>query len=430
MPSLLHLLLGVIWIVFFYHAGQIKQDDFHGILCWATPVFIIYAYIISRQNVSLIWWMTMALMVRLISVFHFPLLSDDIYRFYFDGNMIWQGINPYGLIPSEHPGLVNKIQEPFLLNKMNSPDYYTVYPPLAQYTFALAAWTGSLIKAKITMALMMTIMEGISMLYLYRLLKKILWPPAALLWYYLNPLVIIEGMGNVHFDVFVAASLVLMLYFLFEKSYLKAGIWWAVGIGFKLTPILLFPLLFKFFNPGPRKTFLIAAGVTLTFLFLPFMITPGFFTVLKSINLYFQTFEFNGGVYYVLRELGQLLSGYNLIFYIGPILALTTIALIVTFSKRIEKGNVIQFSLLASLSWLIYLCLSTTVHPWYLIPVLIMTIFTRWVLVTTWSFLILFSYIHYDPDYYVYEPLIICLEYGIILLLFFFQKNYFKRKLV
>ena len=427
-PSPLHLIVGVFWIYLFYQWGQVTQDHFLGILAWATPLFIIYGYILSSEKVSLVWWMTMAIGARFIIAFNFPLLSDDIYRFYFDGNMILQGINPYGLIPAQHPELFLKIPEPLLLNKMNSADYYTVYPPLAQTVFALAAWTGSIVKAKITMALLMISLEGIAMVFLYSMLKKLKMPPTNMFWYYMNPLVIMEGMGNVHFDIFVATSLVMMIYFLFEKSYVKAGVWWAVGIGFKLTPLLLLPLLFAFFNRDSRKIFFGVAGFTLLILFLPFMIAPGFFTIFKSINLYFQSFEFNAGIYYGLRQLGILISGYNLIFYLGPLLALTTLAILFKISKQIVKGHLNQFSMLASLSWLSYLWFSTTVHPWYLIPPLIMTVFVRQLLLPVWSFLALFSYIHYDPELSVYEPVILCVEYAVVFLLFFYNHRFWISK--
>ena len=53
-----------------------------------------------------------------------------------------------------------------------------------------------------------------------------------------------------------------------------------------------------------------------------------------SLNLYFQKFEFNAGVYYVLRWIGFQYKGYNLIQVIGPLLALCTFLGIVALAFK------------------------------------------------------------------------------------------------
>ena len=65
----------------------------------------------------------------------------------------------------------------------------------------------------------------------------------------------------------------------------------------------------------------------------------GFF---QSIDLYYRKFEFNAGLYYLLRFVGQWATGYNLIRWLGPglaLLALSTILyLSINVNKWLEKG--------------------------------------------------------------------------------------------
>ena len=64
-------------------------------------------------------------MIRLMLLFSFPNLSDDIFRFIWDGRMCSLGINPYGYLPSEivdnHAALGAE-----LYSELNSPNYFTI----------------------------------------------------------------------------------------------------------------------------------------------------------------------------------------------------------------------------------------------------------------------------------------------------------------
>ncbi len=85
-----------------------------------------------------------AVLARLALIPMLPNLSDDIYRFVWDGRLLYQGYDPFAYLPSEiMQGVGNVIAtgiDQELYNQLNSPDYYTIYPPVNQAVFALAAW--------------------------------------------------------------------------------------------------------------------------------------------------------------------------------------------------------------------------------------------------------------------------------------------------
>ena len=66
--------------------------------------------------------------LRIALVFVEPQLSEDIYRFIWDGRIYAQGIHPLEYTPSQ---LINQSEYADLLDKtlydaLNSPDYFTI----------------------------------------------------------------------------------------------------------------------------------------------------------------------------------------------------------------------------------------------------------------------------------------------------------------
>ena len=87
---------------------------------------------------------------RFVLLFSMPQLSDDYYRFVWDGNLVLEGQNPYEKLPSacnyEDFNNWDYIETEVYLgtqkefpNGMNSKKYYSVYPPVNQVIFALSS---------------------------------------------------------------------------------------------------------------------------------------------------------------------------------------------------------------------------------------------------------------------------------------------------
>lgn len=69
-----------------------------------------------------------------------PVLSDDVYRYAFDGGNLAHGINPYTVRPRDRlddPAFAQRWPgEAELLPRMNNPDMTTIYLPTSQWVFA------------------------------------------------------------------------------------------------------------------------------------------------------------------------------------------------------------------------------------------------------------------------------------------------------
>jgi alpha-1,6-mannosyltransferase len=134
----------------------------------------------------------------------------------------------------------------------------------------------------------------------------------------------------------------------------------------------------------------------------------------SSIDLYFRNFEFNASVYYLAREIGFLVTGYNVIHYIGPGLSLITLALILGISLlKSRLGWSVFQTVCAGLT--VYFLLATTVHPWYIITLVGLAPLCGWKFPLLWSAVAVLSYFHYINGGFEENYLIIALEYVILL---------------
>ena len=136
--------------------------------------------------------------------------------------------------------------------------------------------------------------------------------------------------------------------------------------------------------------------------------------IFASINLYFSTFEFNASIYYIIRWIGFKSVGYNIIEQVGPILCFATVilVLIVYFYKNNSWEATLKKMLFG---YSIYLLLATTVHPWYVVNLVLLSVFVknyRYALV--WSALVIVSYSAYVNSPYQENYWLITIEYIVV----------------
>ena len=267
-----------------------------------------------------------ALVLRLAVFWLPPILSDDAYRYVWDGLVQAEGYNPYLHTP-DSPELEALHDEP-VYAELNSTDRYTVYPPVSQFVFRIGAifydqgWEVSWFVIKG----LLTLFEFGAVLVLSRMLR-----PRQLLLYAWNPAVVLAGAGQGHGEAAMVLFLALTLFALTKKQGGWASVWLACAGGVKLYPFLLFPFLWRRF--GWKS---IAAGLGMAILpALPFLHPGVIGKVLSSLDLYVRLFEFNAGLYYGIKHFLALLTGMDLSKQLGPALfALYLAGLAMLYTQR------------------------------------------------------------------------------------------------
>src|SRR5690606_20058084 len=93
------------------------------------------------------------------------------------------------------------------------------------------------------------------------------------------------------------------------------------------------------------------------------------------------------------REIGYVFRGYNEISIIGKVIPIMVFlfVLIVAFFRKNKTMVELITSMLLVLTF--YYFTATTVHPWYIAVLLVLSIFTNYIFPLVWSFVIILSYL-------------------------------------
>jgi hypothetical protein len=156
-------------------------------------------------------------------------------------------------------------------------------------------------------------------------------------------------------------------------------------------------------------------------LFLPFYSKQFIHNYTKTVSLWFQDFEFNASLYYIARAIGYLFRGYNEITTIGKIVPVLVVLFVLgmTFLRKNKTTVQLITSMLLVLSF--YYFTATTVHPWYVATLLILSVFTNYKFPLVWSFIIILSYLAYLNTNNTENLWVIGLEYLVVYAVFIWE---------
>ncbi|RED99423.1 glycosyltransferase family 87 protein [Marinoscillum furvescens] len=379
--------------------------------CSAFFAYVWLCKFPPTQNQSL--WL--GLIARGLLFFHLPTLSDDIYRFLWDGYLLHTDLDPYLYTPElliSHEALPASIPTE-LYSRLNSPGYFTIYPPSNQLIFWLATWSDDWLTATNVIRGCLVGAELVSLFLLRKLLANFQLSRHLANWYWLNPLIILEFTGNIHFEGIVIAFLLLTIYFWQVHRPVLTGLALGLAAGTKLLPLIYLPaLLFR----TSRKSGILACGIAiLVFIIVMAPMVSGAFiqSMSTSLELYVRKFEFNASLYFVLRSIGYWIKGYNIINTLGPALAALTAISIFTWAWQ-ARTRPVPLVLLGSLT--IYLLLATTVHPWYVLPLIPLGILSGLYYPIVWSAMVFVTYFGYSTSGFELSAIWVVVEYTVVFL--------------
>lgn len=345
---------------------------------------------------------------RLLLFIGLPTLSDDIYRFIWDGALILKGVDPYQHIPSD----LLSAENASLFDKLNSQTYHSVYPPLNQLLFSGVVSLGG-DNLLLTTNIIRLALLGAE-LGSYFILKYLLNDNGHLAsWYFLNPLFILEVVGNCHFEGFVVLFMLTSISLIRKSKFLLSGGSLGLAIATKLLPMIFVPAFF--FKTGWKKGIILGSVAMIAGLapFLLFSSTSSLAGLRDSLSLYFQKFEFNASLYYLVRAYGYWQKGYNTIATAGPYLSLVSGILILALAYVGARRNwKLESVLLFALST--YLLFATTVHPWYILPLIPLGLLSGYWFPIVWSAFIFLTYVGYHTEIYHLPIWIVAVEYVVV----------------
>ncbi len=239
-PILLVLGSCVFYGIFAY---DLAREDFIKLICLFGALFLLHFKLIQFEKWNMPFLLVSGIVFRLIFLFAEPNLSQDFYRFIWDGQLTTIGINPYSYTPDE---LItdSTLQLPnakILYQGMGelSARHYSNYPPINQLIFAISAFLGmGSISASLVIMRLFILFADVGVLYFGRkLLQQLNLSTHLVFWYFLNPLVIIELSGNLHFEGVMLFLFIWALYLISKGKYLWAAPIYTAAILLKLVPL-------------------------------------------------------------------------------------------------------------------------------------------------------------------------------------------------
>lgn len=431
-------------------AYDLERHDFTRLISLYAGAFFLSYKLIQLFKFNFKILLLLGVAARLVFLIALPNLSQDYFRFLWDGRLLAEGLNPYLNTPDQWQALgqlpIAQAQE--LLDGMGalSRKHFSNYPPLNQFFFWLSGvLSGNSILGGILVLRLSCFAADLGLLWIGRkLLKQLNLPEHQIFWYFLNPFIIIELTGNLHFEGVMLFFLLASLYLLFRGNWFWSALLMGLSFSVKLLPLLMLPVFFQYLITVHSKTkepskpfkhltekplqslwklvrYYAVVIVVFIFSFAPFLTEELVAHFSQTIGLWFQKFEFNASVYYIIRGIGFQVKGYNIIASAGKILPVVVIfglLLLALFRKSYSKQQLMSTLLLGTS--LYFLC-ATTVHPWYVATPLVLSVFTRYRFALVWSFVVFLSYSAYKIDRVDENLWLVAAEYLVVIGFFIWE---------
>lgn len=323
-----------------------------------------------------------ALVFRLIFLGTPPELSDDIFRYVWEGHVQNRGFNPYAQAPNAEE------LKPFRdanYHDINHPEIPAIYPPFAQMVFRCLSWIPH------PVGWTKFFFGGIDLLnvwLLIQILREKKMPHQFALIYAWNPLPALEFAGSGHMHS-LAIALFLGAYLAIQRDrQIVAAVAGGLALG---TQFLILPALMHIYNAIKKQWFPVLA-VVFALVYFPF--ASAGVRLFDGLTHYGAMWKFNDSLFGLLVKLFDnndgtvLTNGAYLMFgrpklVAGIIMAGMGLWFIFKSKDWLRAGYLMTGTMLL---------LSPTVHPWYVILILPFLCFYHNLAWLTFTALVTISY--------------------------------------
>lgn len=399
----LHLII-VAWSPLFAYGADPGDKTFIALLlielaaCLCYTVFVALLSFFHAGKFSFVVILLVGLLLRVLMTSAQPIKANDFYRYFWDGAVTANGLNPYTYSPKEilqaveHPDIPNDVPMEFrrlaqrsvtTLSRINHSHLRTIYPPGTQGLFALAYWLSPFQVTGWRAILFLLDIATMALLLILLRSQNISLRYAVIYWW--NPLLIYETFSKCHFDLALGFWLLLFIWALSRHKPLLAGSALALAISIKLWPLLLLPFLILTFRHN-RPRLLTSTGIFTLIMGLMILL---FHTALQNVSdsgviVYAQTWQSNAGLYHALDWLTQQVSA---LIEIDVSFAARAAAVTMIFTTAFvlacrTKTDITSLALATGVVIVLMLLLTPVLYSWYYLPLLPLAAITR-----RWTFL-------------------------------------------
>jgi len=373
----------------FNHMGGILRGRYPmlGVLgaWWVAFAMAAWGLLRLPRRVAVMVVLAGAVVFGLAALTAKPQISDDLYRYAWDGSVQAHGIDPYRYPPND--AHVIELRDPWLwpsprtcaswdkppnCTRLNREMERTIYPPVAQAWFRVldaVLPAGSRHKGfQVTHGL---VGLGVTVLLMGMLHKLGRNPVQAVLWAW-SPLAVVETVMDAHVDVVALVAAILALWAFERRRPILGGAMLGVGIAVKLIPGVLLPAGLR------RKPVWVAAsaGAVVGLSYLPHVLAVGP-TVLGYLPGYLKEENYSQGSRFLLLGLAGL---HGTVAQVTAVVLLALAALVIAFTPfpgwvrpkdKAQGAGREQPSPITRARWMLVavFLIVTPVQPWYAVLV-------------------------------------------------------------
>jgi len=390
--------------------------------CIMLLAFRKWKFLVPGKERTAMWIVIACAIASRISLLGLaPSLSDDLYRYIWDGRMIAHGYNPYRYSPADTT--LSQFHDD-VYEHVAYKDYYSIYPPLTEMGLGASAVLSKIFfgdTAHATAAVWKFILlaaETGTMLLLMRLLLFFGKSGKYLLLYAWHPLPIMEFAGQGHGDALMIFFLLAAITATVNKNAHLAIVGFAASIAARGTPIVFAPVLSRSIK---IKGIAAALGIALC-TFVPFYSISALRGIFFSTSRMAQYFTFNSFGYWIIRSTFEQLKAWDYEPYIPLLLGIIFLAGIIILYRRSHGHGTSELPKDILNICTLFVLVLWNMHPWYFTWGLAMIpLATSWAWVWI-TFAANFTYIHYTPHSDDVLLTIEIMEYGVFILILFWQR--------
>ena len=346
------------------YAFRVWGDNGYLALAFAAGLVALAATSVVEQiPAGRALWLIIAVAVLLRGALLFtePLLSSDIYRYVWDGRTQAAGFNPYRYFPADEA--LKTLRDTAIFPHINRAHYATtIYPPVAEMFFFAVTRVGESVTM---MKLGLLVCEGITVTFMFLLLRRIGLPATRLVAYLWHPLPLWEISNGGHVDALMTALMMMGLWFGLTGRPLRGAGSIALGALAKPAAVFALPVIWR---PWDWKLPLIVIA-TFVLCYIPYLsVGWGVFGFLTQGYLNEQGFTSGDRIWPLVawRWIFGTRQGDLPIYFAIGILLIAGLAFHAAF--RSQRSTAIQLS---SVNNLLLACLFVVSpnYPWYYVVV-------------------------------------------------------------
>lgn len=316
-------------------------------LCFIPYAAAIWSSRAVDRNVLRALSIAVSAVFGAVLLFAPPVLSDDLYRYLWEGRLWLEGQNPFRVAPDD-PALTALRDDGW--TRINNKPLASLYPPLAQLLFTVAAWLGG---TPASVKLVALVGHLLTVALIGRLGRDVRSAPLTI---GLNPLLLSESALNGHFDLLCGTALLLSAWYASRLGFARAAAAVCTAVGLKVIGVVGLPILWK----RPRA-FLSAILVSAALLApLALWRAPG--DPASGAGAFATRWRGNESLFAAVAWMAEHLVDPSLGWLVARAAVVLVVALLCVL---VVRRGLPGLQALRALVWTVLL-LSPQVHPWYL----------------------------------------------------------------